>query len=96
MKTWGYRERSLAGVALMFSPLVLSTTYLLLISRSLPPRADYLALGLMVAVGALGVCILPKKRWARLVALTIYVPITIFAVTGWSFSLVCSAFGGCL
>lgn len=95
MKTPGYRERSIAGVALMFSPLILSTAYLLM-GRSLPPRADYLALSVMLVVGGSGVCILPKKRWVRLLALIIYLPTALFVIAGWSFSFACSAFGDCL
>lgn len=57
---------------------------------------DWLFLVFGVGVGALGVAFLPIREWAKMVLVSIYVPVVGVALFGWTFGFLCGAFELCL
>lgn len=85
------------AIALMGSPIVLSTGYLAL-RRYLPGlryESDYLALAFVILVGCVGVALLPISRRARILTFALYLPTIAFIVVGWSLGFICAVYGMC-
>ena len=86
-------------VAFLFPTLIL-TGYLWL-SRTYDwnwhsGTLDYFALAASIAIGLIGVFLLPLRRVGRFALAAIYVPIAGFLLFLWMFAFVCDAIGSCL
>ncbi len=87
--------KTLCAVGLMISPPVLTTAWLSVNRAGWAPQADYLMLGLVLAIGVCGVLMLPAAPWARAVMAVTYLLGMGLIVVVWALSFVCVAFGGC-
>lgn len=89
--------RGFFAIALMGSPVALSTVYLA--SRrympGLPYEADYQALAFVVLIGCAGAALLPISRRARILTFALYLPAIMFIVVGWSLGFICAVYGMC-
>ena len=57
---------------------------------------DWLVLVFAVAIGALGVALLPTREWVRMALVSIYVPVMGVALFIWTLAFLCAVFELCL
>jgi len=89
-----------AGTIAFLFPTLISTGYLWL-SRTYDwnwhsGTLDYSALAVSIAIGLIGVFLLPLRRVWSFVIAAIYVPIAGYWLILFMFAFVCSVFGACL
>jgi|GEM_PF-6927166 len=92
--------RTIIGITIAFLfPLLIATGYLWvkftydLWQQSVLP--DYFAMAISVAVGLIGVIVLPVGRVWRAVVGAAYLPVAFSTVFYWGFLFVCGAFSAC-
>lgn len=89
--------RGSLAIALMGSPVALSTGYLAM-RRFMPGlryEADYIALAFVIVVGCVGAALLPISRRARILTFALYLPMVGFVVVVWSLGFICAVYGMC-
>ena len=91
---------ALASTVAFLFPTLIITGYLWL-SRTYDwnwysGTLDYFALAASIAIGLIGVFLLPLRRVWRFIIAAIYVPIAGYWQILWMFALVCSEFAACL
>ena len=89
--------RALIGVALLTSPVLLTTAWLYL-ARMIGSRAeaDYVAWAVIVLATLAGLWLLPTGRLTRWVWTPIILVVAPVMSAFWAFAFACSAFGSCL
>ncbi len=89
------------GALALLAPFLISTSYLWL-SRTYDfwswqgGMLEFVALAASIAVGLLGILVLPIDRLSRAVIAVVYLPILSAALVQWSLAYICGEFGACM